>query len=321
MLKRPSFFIALLGIVAIVVLVTRLRKPDPTPVPLAEPAKTPYTQSIGGRGIVESRDENVRIAPTVGGRIDRIFVKVGDVVKKGDPLFQVDARDSEAELLLQERQLQVLETRVKQNQVTVDDKAAMVGRSKNLLEKKAGSEDVAERDRYALEAARSALVSAKADYELGQAQVNRARVALDLKTVRAPRDGTILQVAIREGEYAMAGSDSTLMIVGDIAQLQLRADVDEDSASKIKPGAPAVAFIKGMQSDEIPLRFVRIDPYILPKQSLTGESTERVDTRVLQVIYQFDNPKFPVYVGQQMDVFIEDTDGEGKAGEDKQVSR
>ena len=69
-----------------------------------------------------------------------------------------------------------------------------------------------------------------------------------------------------------------------------------------------MAFIKGMKTDPIPLRFVRIEPYVTTKKSLTGDSTERVDTRVLQVIYQFDQSKIPVYVGQQMDVFI---DGSG----------
>ena len=54
------------------------------------------------------------------------------------------------------------------------------------------------------------------------------------------------------------------------------------------------------------LRFVRIDPFVVPKKSLTGESAERVDTRVLQIIYQLDKPvDRPLYVGQQVDVFIE----------------
>ena len=54
----------------------------------------------------------------------------------------------------------------------------------------------------------------------------------------------------------------------------------------------------------MPLRFVRIEPYVVPKRSLTGDSLERVDTRVLQVIYEFQRPSFPIYVGQQVDVFI-----------------
>jgi hypothetical protein len=69
----------------------------------------------------------------------------------------------------------------------------------------------------------------------------------------------------------------------------------------------AKAYIKGRRDVEMPLRFVRVEPFIVPKKSLTGESSEHVDTRVLQIIYRFDRPKgVGVYVGQQMDVFLDD---------------
>ncbi|HEX9593051.1 MAG TPA: hypothetical protein VGB12_06860 [bacterium] len=54
-----------------------------------------------------------------------------------------------------------------------------------------------------------------------------------------------------------------------------------------------------------PLTFVRFEPFVLPKRSLTGDGTERVDTRVLQVIYRVEDDSLPLFVGQQMDVFIE----------------
>jgi hypothetical protein len=63
--------------------------------------------------------------------------------------------------------------------------------------------------------------------------------------------------------------------------------------------------VRGNRDLKTALEFVRVEPYVLPKRSLTGESTERVDTRVLQVLYAFDPRGFPVYVGQQMDVFVE----------------
>jgi hypothetical protein len=67
----------------------------------------------------------------------------------------------------------------------------------------------------------------------------------------------------------------------------------------------AIAFIKGNSERAIELTFVRIEPYVIPKVSLTGSSTERVDTRVLQVIYSLKRPiDQPLYVGQQVDVFI-----------------
>jgi HlyD family secretion protein len=53
------------------------------------------------------------------------------------------------------------------------------------------------------------------------------------------------------------------------------------------------------------LTFVRVVPYVVPKKSLTGDRSERVDTRVLQVIYALEPGEKSVYVGQQLDVFID----------------
>ena len=63
--------------------------------------------------------------------------------------------------------------------------------------------------------------------------------------------------------------------------------------------------LRGNPEISFPLQFVRVEPYVIPKRSLTGQNTERVDTRVLQVIYAFRRPlDRPVYVGQQVDVFV-----------------
>ena len=129
-------------------------------------------------------------------------------------------------------------------------------------------------------------------------------VQRDLLLVRAPREGTVLQLNVRPGEYAVPGAAEYSLLLGRTKELQLRADVDEDNAPRVKAGCQAIAFIKGGHYDAVPLRFVRIEPYIVPKRSLTGESGERVDTRVLQVIFRFDRTSVPVYVGQQMDVFL-----------------
>ena len=67
----------------------------------------------------------------------------------------------------------------------------------------------------------------------------------------------------------------------------------------------AVAYLRGNRDIGCDLKFYRIEPYVIPKKSLTGDSTERVDTRVLQVLYTFEPGDKPIYVGQQMDVFIE----------------
>jgi hypothetical protein len=63
---------------------------------------------------------------------------------------------------------------------------------------------------------------------------------------------------------------------------------------------------RGSLQEKYPLEFVRVEPFVMPKKSLTGNNTERVDTRVLQVIYRFDpTGRPPLFVGQQVEVFIE----------------
>ena len=81
--------------------------------------------------------------------------------------------------------------------------------------------------------------------------------------------------------------------------------------ARVRPGAAATASVRGRASLKTPLHFEYIEPYVIPKKSLTGESTERVDTRVLQVIYSFKRGTLPVYVGQQMDVFISENSTDG----------
>ena len=85
-------------------------------------------------------------------------------------------------------------------------------------------------------------------------------------------------------------------------------DVDENDAWRLVAGAKAEASVRGNADQKYQLEFVRFEPYVVPKKSLTGDSAERVDTRVLQVIYRLlplaDSSK-RLFVGQLMDVFIE----------------
>ncbi|HEX8914109.1 MAG TPA: HlyD family efflux transporter periplasmic adaptor subunit [Humisphaera sp.] len=148
---------------------------------------------------------------------------------------------------------------------------------------------------------------ARAELQAAEAQVRTAQTELDRLTVRAPIDGTVLQVKVRPGEYAPSGVMQTpLMLVGRTDVLHIRVDVDEHEALRVRPEAEAVASIRGDSAHQVKLKFVRLEPYVVPKKSLTGDSSERVDTRVMQVVYAFDPKELRALVGQQMDVFIKD---------------
>jgi len=306
MLNRPTIYIAIIGVIAVVAIVARLRQSGPEPTPLVPPPQSPYANSIGARGLVESVNENVRIAPSAAGLIDKVNVRVGDVVKTGDVLFTMDSRDAKAAVKTQEARVAVQTAMVAEAQTLLADRQDQFDRTSQLRQKNVASVDEMRRVEFALQTAQRQSERSRADLSLANAELNDAQVKLDLLTVRAPREGTVLLVNIRAGEYAAVNASETAILLGDIRELQLRAEVDESDAPRVRPGCTAVAFLKGSREQAIPLEFVRIEPYVLPKRSLTGESTERVDTRVLQVIFKFATPNFPVYVGQQMDVFIEE---------------
>ncbi len=115
-----------------------------------------------------------------------------------------------------------------------------------------------------------------------------------------------LKVKIHPGEFSPAGVTATpLILLGRLKPLHLRVDVDEHEAWRVHSEAKATAAVRGNADLKAPLAFVRFEPFVVPKKSLTGDSTERVDTRVLQVIYRVEGDALPLFVGQQMDVFIE----------------
>jgi len=156
-----------------------------------------------------------------------------------------------------------------------------------------------------LDNVKAALVEHEADLSASVASNEQQHVELEQLTVRAPADGKILQVNNRVGEYLSSTAGTAPVLFGNTGSLLVRVDVDEINASHVQPGSAALAALKGDSSRRFPLRFVRIVPYMVPKQNLTGSNSERVDVRVLQIEFQFTPPPFPVYVGQQVDVFIQ----------------
>jgi multidrug resistance efflux pump len=152
----------------------------------------------------------------------------------------------------------------------------------------------------------------KPDLEIAQAAVGEARAQVEQikteiarATVVAPIDGVVLQVNVRPGERVSERDATALMVLGNTSTYHVRVDIDERDIARFQPGAPATAFPRGETAHEMTMRFARVEPLVVPKKSLNGDNTERVDTRVLQVLYAIEQAEHSVYVGQQLDVFID----------------
>ena len=152
---------------------------------------------------------------------------------------------------------------------------------------------------------------AKAAVAHAQAQLNQTETELKRLEVQAPDAGgqfeelKVLQVNVRPGEFVGAPPGASLIVLGSTTRLHVRADIDENDIPRFREGNPATAKARGVPNKAFKLRLVRVEPFVIPKRSLTGQNTERVDTRVLQVIYAFEDPGAPFYVGQQVDVSID----------------
>ncbi|MDX2148786.1 MAG: biotin/lipoyl-binding protein [Planctomycetota bacterium] len=342
-----TFLIPLLAIAGIlfgVYTVVKSSRPKVAQPPLTEPPRAPFESFVAGAALIEASTENIAIGTPVGGVITVVFVEVGQRVKRGDPLFQVDdkierARYEEAMAALRVAEVQQaeakaapraedlppLEARLAEADADLNRATWELETGLKANEMAAISEDELTRRRYGEQAARARRLQAEAQLNLmrsgtwapvlavaearvlaARATAAAARAELERRIVRAPVDGEILQSNVRLGEFAVAGpSSEPLVLMGDTTLLHARVDVDEHDAWRVKQEAPARAFIRGNKQLKMDLRFVRFEPFIVPKRSLTGDSRERVDTRVLQVLYSFERPSFPVYVGQQLDVYIE----------------
>jgi multidrug resistance efflux pump len=336
--------LAMAGLGMAVYTVQTENKPTQPAAPVVPPATSPYAQPVAGAGIVEASTQNIAVGAHVPGVVAEVRVKVGDQVKKGDALFVVDERSVRAELEMRRAALAAAEAqvaklaalprleeippaaaRVSEAKAALEDARSQLAKMEAVTDKRAISEEEWTRRKNQVAGAEARLAEAdaamallkagawkpdmaiaRANVDSAKAQLAATQTELERHTVRASVDGEVLQVNIRVGEFAQAGPLSTpLMLIGETGTLHVRVDVDENDAWRVKGGAKAHAYVRGNRDLSTDVSFVRIEPYVIPKRSLTGDSVERVDTRVLQVLYSFPKGALPVYVGQQMDVFID----------------
>jgi multidrug efflux pump subunit AcrA (membrane-fusion protein) len=328
--------------------VVRAQQTPPKTDPLISPARSPFEKTIAGTGMVEPETENISIGSPLSGLVTKLDVRVGVKVNQGQPLFRLDDRNLQAELASRKANLQSaraqleklqampraedvppVEARMKQAEANLVDLKDQYDRMTKVAPSAVTDAEIIHR-KQAYEAGVQDLAKAKADLESikagawkpdiavaeaavaqAEAAVKQTETELDRLIVRASVNGEVLQVNVRLGEYVGTPPNQALIVLGGTGK-HVRVDIDENDLARFREGLPAKALRRGDTLHEIPLRFVRVEPYVIPKKSLTGGTTERVDTRVLQVIYAVEKSQVPLYVGQQLDVFLDASAADAK---------
>ena len=275
-------------------------------IPPSPPPVSDFRDTVAAVGLVEASTENIAIGTPLSGIVPKVFVGAGDAVRAGDPLFELDTRQLRAELDVRRQTLAVARSRARVADARLDDLRRQLSFAEQVKDKRAVSAEELSRRRSAVDTAAAELDEARAQVAAAEAQVRATAVEVERSTVRSPIDAQVLQVKLRVGEFAAAApSESPLIVLGRSKPLHVRVDVDEHEGWRVRAGSAAVGRLRGNAELKTPLSFVRFEPLVVPKKSLTGDSTERVDTRVLQVIYKVEQDDLPLFVGEQLDVFID----------------
>lgn len=350
----PILAVALIAFAVNYLTTARQRMPQlPPPIP---PPENPFPNTVAGAGVVEPETENIAVGSALPGVVVEVLARVGQRVSAGDPLFRLDDRELSAELSIRksmlasaeaeltrlramprQEELPQAEARIREAQADWENWEQQWSRAEkaNTPGRNALSEEEFTLRKQSAIQARERLKRAIAEYDLlkagawapdiavaqsavdrAQAQLKQTETELERLVVRALVDGEVLQVNVRPGEFVGAPANQALIVLGNVTQLHVRVDVDEYDIPRFVLNSAAKATLKGQPKVSYPLKFVRIEPYVVPKRSLTGDNTERVDTRVLQVIYAIDTQGQRLFVGQQLDVFID----AGKPEDDQKLT-
>ncbi len=317
---KVIFALAVLGILAGLVAAYVFgiqHKPQP---PAFTPASNPYEKGIYANGLIESiqaSGENINLYPEVSGTVLEIPVAEGTKVKAGTPLLMLDARLQQAtteQLKAQADAAAAQSVLAQANLRNVQDQYDKQHTSREL-DPRSVSRDAFDSARHAVEVAAAGLDAAQKQAVAAVKAYEAGKVLLSKYTLTAPVDGTVLAVNAAVGGYlssqgafdSYTGGMLPALVVGNAQQsLAVRCYVDEILISRIPDAAHMKArmFIRGTDVN-IPLEFVRIQHYVSPKIELSNQRTERVDVRVLPLIFRFTRPEgLVLYPGQLVDVYI-----------------
>jgi HlyD family secretion protein len=324
--------------IAIAWTVTQINStPAPTHgAPAARPAATAPTWTASAPGRIEPRGGEVKIAAQSAGRITDVAVKINDVMSTGDLLIRIDdeeararlsAADAEAAVRKRERDAETVsrlaqdrrnaedavaasERALAQARFDLDRAVASKGRSNVSAERTTvtNAQQKLEQDRTELRRTQSAsgvplptrleaaLTAARSDLSLAEAALERTRI-------RAPSDGTVLQINARAGETATPSPEQTLVVLGDLSALRVRAEIEERDTAKVRVGQNVVVRSDAHPGKEFEGKVVTIAQALGPGKIAQRGPRRPNDVEVLEVVVDLAAGS-PLLPGMRVDVFF-----------------
>lgn len=211
-----------------------------------------------------------RIGAEVRGRIQQVFVRAGERVAAGDPLFQIDPEPYEMALRQAEAGLDL--ARSEREQIEAD-----LGRLGALHRKHIVAADEVARTQ-------TGVAVAKARERQASESVALARHNLEQTLVTAPFGGTIADRLADEGTTALVQPQTIVVVLQETAELEARAEIPESELANIRPGDPALVHVEGLSE---------------PIEARVSSASDTIDpaTRTYRVTMRVPNPEHRLKAG------------------------
>ncbi|MEY4764071.1 MAG: hypothetical protein RI907_744 [Pseudomonadota bacterium] len=239
--------------------------------------------------MLAAREVNVGAQAT--GQIKRIYVDLGQKVRKGDLIAEIDSTTQTNTLRNAEAQIALLQAQRRSKQATVKQAQLTLQRQQALVRDDAGS-------RADLDSAEAAVATGTADLAALDAQIRQASISLDTARVNlgytriiAPIDGTVIAIVLEEGRSVNAlQSAPTVIKLARLDQILVRAQISEADVVRVKPGLPAYFTILGDSATRYETKLRAIEPVPEINQTDTKVTTATATSTAIYYNGLFDIP-------------------------------
>jgi HlyD family secretion protein len=290
-------------------------------------------------GRVEPVSGLIKIAGPVAGVVDSVLVKANETVFAGQPLIRL--RDQEARAQLASVAAQVaMRKRIRNKESAasgaaarrnaedaVADAEAAVLEFQSLVDKAAADRRAGRSANAHVEATRSGLrraqeylarqtdelrriaansplpTVAEGQLNVARSELSASQAALEKLTIRAPIDGSVLQVNARPGELISPSTATPLILLGDLSALRVRAEADERDIEKIKLGQPVLVSPAALRGREVAGAVSFIAPLVEAGRYSALGQRNMTDVDVVEVLIELSEPG-PLVVGMKVDVYF-----------------
>lgn len=221
------------------------------------------------------------ISPSIGGQIDSLPVKEGDLVEQGQVLMELWNEDQTAQYKLAQSEAKAAKARANQACVLAEVAQREADRQKKLQKKNLSSEEAVDRADGEARAQKAACNAARASSEVSQAQLNVVQAALDRTRLTAPFNGVVAEVNGEIGEFVTPSPvgipTPPAVDLMDISCLYASAPIDEVDAPRIRVGMPANISLDAMAGENFVGVVKRVAPYVLEMEKQARTVDVEVD--------------------------------------------